>query len=50
MRLTTQRGGEHHVTVPKHDPLKVGTLDAILREVAVHHRKTREEVLGEINL
>ena len=48
MRLTTQRGGEHHITVPRHDPLKVGTLNAILRDVAGHHGKTREQVLGEL--
>ena len=30
MRLTTIEGGEHHVTIPRHDPLRVGTLAAIL--------------------
>lgn len=24
IRLTTQQGGEHHVTIPDHNPLKVG--------------------------
>ena len=33
MRLTTQQQGEHHVTIPCHDPLRVGTLAAILAEV-----------------
>lgn len=36
-RLTTQMNGAHHLTVPAHDPLKPGTLRAILREVAAHH-------------
>ncbi len=44
IRLTTQRGGEHHVTVPAHKPLKVGTLAAILGEVAAHFDLTREEL------
>jgi len=26
MRLTTAQRGEHHVTVPDHGPLRVGTL------------------------
>ncbi len=26
LRLTTTEGGQHHVTVPRHDPLRVGTL------------------------
>jgi len=33
MRLTTQEHGEHHITIPRHDPLRVGTLSAILTEV-----------------
>ncbi|HYF14099.1 MAG TPA: type II toxin-antitoxin system HicA family toxin [Phycisphaerales bacterium] len=28
IRLTMQRNGEHHVTVPAHDPLKIGTLNS----------------------
>jgi predicted RNA binding protein YcfA (HicA-like mRNA interferase family) len=31
IQLTTQRGGEHHVTVPNHRPLKVGLLHGLLR-------------------
>jgi hypothetical protein len=36
MRLTTHEGGEHHVTIPDHRQLRVGTLAAILGEVAAH--------------
>ena len=46
LRLTTQVGGEHHVTVPRHGPVKVGTLAAILNEVAHHAGLTREELLA----
>ena len=35
MRLTSRSNGEHHVTVPRHDPLRVGTLAAILDAVAI---------------
>jgi predicted RNA binding protein YcfA (HicA-like mRNA interferase family) len=45
VRLTTDRGGEHHVTIPLHPQLKLGTLNAILRGVAEHHRMTRESLL-----
>ncbi len=44
MRLTTGRNGEHHVTIPRHDPLKVGTLSGILREVGDHARMSRDEL------
>lgn len=36
MRLTTQQGGEHHVTIPDHDSVRVGTLSGILADVAGH--------------
>jgi hypothetical protein len=45
MRLTTQVGGEHHVTIPRHDPLRVGTLAAVIGEVAGHFNITREDVI-----
>ena len=31
MGLTSMVGGEHHVTIPAHSPLRVGTLNAVLR-------------------
>jgi hypothetical protein len=36
MRLTTTQEGEHHVTIPRHGSLRVGTLSAILSDVAEH--------------
>jgi predicted RNA binding protein YcfA (HicA-like mRNA interferase family) len=48
IRLATSRGGEHHVTIPAHTPLKVGTLNAVLRDVAEHHGLSREELLARI--
>lgn len=36
IRLTTSQGGEHHVTIPQHKPLRVGTLNSILKDVAEH--------------
>jgi predicted RNA binding protein YcfA (HicA-like mRNA interferase family) len=49
-RLTTQTGGEHHLTIPAHDPLKPGTLRAILGEVAAHHRLSVEDLLQRLDL
>lgn len=45
IRLTTQQHGEHHLTIPAHDPLKVGTLAAILADITTHHKLSREELL-----
>lgn len=46
MRLTTQQGGEHHVTIPRHSPLRVGTLNGILKDVAHHLGVERDELLS----
>jgi predicted RNA binding protein YcfA (HicA-like mRNA interferase family) len=48
MRLTSHQRGEHHVTVPRHDPLRVGTLAAILDAVATHHGLDRDELLSRL--
>jgi predicted RNA binding protein YcfA (HicA-like mRNA interferase family) len=48
IRLTTQLNGEHHITVPAHDPLKLGTLSAILRDIADHFDLNREELLKQL--
>ena len=44
LRLVTKVGGEHHVTIPAGGPLRVGTLAAILTEVADHLDMPRDEL------
>jgi len=36
IRLTMTQEGEHHVTIPLHGSLRVGTLSAVLSDVAEH--------------
>lgn len=48
LRLTTQEGGEHHLTIPDHAALRVGTLAAILNEVATHFSFEREALLERL--
>ncbi|WP_227990576.1 type II toxin-antitoxin system HicA family toxin [Flavisolibacter ginsenosidimutans] len=48
IRLTTAVNGEHHLTIPNHNPLRIGTLSAILNDVANHVNKTKEEVIDEL--
>jgi predicted RNA binding protein YcfA (HicA-like mRNA interferase family) len=48
LRLTTTQNGEHHVTVPVHDPLRVGTLRSILTDVAAHFGMTRDELAEQL--
>ena len=48
IRLTTQHNGQHHITIPNHDPLKIGTLNAILTEVAQHLSVSKQELIGKL--
>lgn len=48
MRLTTQREGEHHITIPRHGSLRVGTLSAIVKEVSSHLGISREELIKDL--
>jgi predicted RNA binding protein YcfA (HicA-like mRNA interferase family) len=50
IRLTVSQNGEHHVTIPNHNPLRIGTLAAILDDIAKHFGISREELLRKIIL
>lgn len=45
MRLSTLLGGEHHLSIPAHKPLKIGTLNAILSDVAAHLKIPKDDIL-----
>jgi len=48
LRLTTEQQGQHHLTIPNHFPLKVGTLSGILKDVSEHLGITKNELLGRL--
>jgi predicted RNA binding protein YcfA (HicA-like mRNA interferase family) len=48
IRLSTMVNGEHHITIPNHSPLKVGTLSAILNDIATHHGVNKSELTNMI--
>lgn len=50
IRLTTNENGTHHVTIPNHNPVRVGTLAAILDDVAEHFGINRKELLLRLEL
>ena len=47
IRLITRQNGQHHIT-PNHDPLKIGTLNAILTEVAQHLGVSKQELIERL--
>ena len=48
IRLTANLSPDHHITIPAHSSLKVGTLSAILGDVADHLKIDREELLKRL--
>ena len=49
-RLTTIELGEHHITIPNQDVLKIGTLNSILTSIASHFQTSKEELLKLLKL
>lgn len=46
LRLTSRvEGGEHHISIPRHRALKVGTLSRILADVAGYLQIDRETLV-----
>jgi predicted RNA binding protein YcfA (HicA-like mRNA interferase family) len=49
IRLTSRiKGNEHHVTIPSHDALKLGTLSAILADVAAYLEIDRAALVQDL--
>jgi hypothetical protein len=41
-------GQEHHITVPLHSPMRIGTLNQILTEVATHLEISKDELIRRL--
>ncbi len=48
IRLTTSENGTHQITIPAHNPIKIGTLNNILRGVAQHFNLSKDELLKKL--
>ena len=48
IRVTTHMNGEHHVTIPNHDPLKIGTLNNVLKDIAEHFNIRKDELMKKV--
>jgi hypothetical protein len=47
-KLSRYEAGERRVVVPRHHPLRGGTLSAILRDVEQHFQLTKEELISRL--
>jgi predicted RNA binding protein YcfA (HicA-like mRNA interferase family) len=50
IRLSTSSPEQHHITVPNHSPIKLGTFAAILGAVEAHLHIDRDELLRRMTL
>jgi len=41
-------GYEHHITIPEHTPLKIGTLNAILVEISSYLKIEKKKLINEL--
>ncbi|MFW6102488.1 MAG: type II toxin-antitoxin system HicA family toxin [Chloroflexota bacterium] len=49
IRLTsTSKGFEHHITIPRHKPLRVGTLSSIVNEITDYLEIEHQKLLKEL--
>jgi predicted RNA binding protein YcfA (HicA-like mRNA interferase family) len=48
MRLVSSRGREHHVTIPRHSSLRVGTIASVLADAAAHFGLNKQELLDTL--
>ena len=48
MRLTSELKGQHHLTIPNHTELKLGTLNSILSEASEHFEISKDEVIKKL--
>ncbi|MEK6647547.1 MAG: type II toxin-antitoxin system HicA family toxin [Candidatus Firestonebacteria bacterium] len=48
LRLTTFLKGEHHITIPKHRFLKIGTLNTILLDIAKYLKVDKQNLIDNL--
>lgn len=49
IRLTiTMEAKSEHITIPNHNPIKVGTLNNILKQVSLHLKISKDELMKEL--
>ncbi len=49
IRLSSSiKGTQHHITIPRHNPLKLGTLSGILKEVASYLEMDMRQLMADL--
>lgn len=40
--------GEHHITIPAHATLRIGTLNSVIHDIADHFKVSKEDIAGKL--
>lgn len=49
IRLTSlYTGEEHYITIPEHNPLRIGTLSRVLGDIANHLKISKDELTAKL--
>lgn len=48
IRLTCNYPNTHHITIPNHDPIRIGTLSLILYDVAKSRNQSKDDLIDQI--
>ena len=46
--ITTLQNGEHHLVIPNHNPIKIGTLNGIISQLSQHFGMSKDQVLQKL--
>jgi len=50
IRLTLiKEGSSFHITVPNHNPIKIGTLSSILNDISLQLKISKQELIKNLN-
>lgn len=39
---------DYHITIPNHNPIKIGTINKILKDIADHNNISKEELIEKL--
>jgi predicted RNA binding protein YcfA (HicA-like mRNA interferase family) len=42
------RGSEHQITIPNHNPIKIGTLNSILLDISAHLNLSKQDFIEKL--
>jgi predicted RNA binding protein YcfA (HicA-like mRNA interferase family) len=42
------KGSEHQITIPNHNPIKIGTLNSILNDISEHLKLSKQDLVDKL--